>query len=421
MNTIEQIEFNNALLTSDSLMEKSNNDIKDLYKFIKEFKDIYNKERKKLPYHINLIDELRADENAHSRILVKLLQQKEPINNKYEILESFIEFIIEKHIEKPDFQKIAIRKPQITQEIKRIDLWIKENNKYAIILENKVNNAVDQLTPKGGQLQRYINITKEHKFNEEQIYVLYLPPTYEKEPDRRSWGSYFESGIYKNRYLCLSFKDDVLQWLKNRVLPNIRLKDKYLISSIEQYIDHLEGKFNLRTINNKMNMNLQDYVIEVLGLNGIEPENALKIILDKKVEMQNALNQINELEQKYIIEHFKKWEMQIKTDFPNFKIVGNWTKPDTHINLGVQICQKDVKYSLLIEYNHTNIYYGIGIHYASENKYNNLDFNEIISDNNFEIKDSWWYGWNYTSFNNGYTRLKNLIEKIELFNNGKLN
>ena len=34
------------------------------------------KEKQKLPYHLNIIDELHINENAHSRILYKLLLYK---------------------------------------------------------------------------------------------------------------------------------------------------------------------------------------------------------------------------------------------------------------------------------------------------------------------------------------------------------
>lgn len=412
-------QFESSIAFSNKIAEEIKGNVLVLLHFLAEFKVIYQREEKKLPYHINLIDELRANENAHSRILEKLLSQQEPTNKKYEILESFLQYILEKHKDKQDFQKIEIRKPEITQEKKRIDLWIRDQNNYAIIIENKVHNAKDQSDGKrveGGQLERYINTTKEYGFKEEQIYVLYLPPTYEKEPTKESWGKYYESKIHEDRYINLSFKDDILAWLKSHVLPNIRLKDKYLSSAIAQYIDHLEGKFSLRTINNRMNMQLQEYIKKELGLNGIEPENALKIVVDKKEDMQNALNQLTELEKKIYVEHFPKWEKQLKADFPNYKIVGNWNKPDSCINLGVKVNFIDTNYSLLIEYNYNRIYYGIGIHYATPKKNNELHFREVIIDLKLQAPEEWWYAWEYTTFPDAYLDLKKLIDKIECQN-----
>jgi hypothetical protein len=291
-------EFKSSIEFSNSIVEVINNETISLLEFLDGFKKVYDREEKKIPYHINLIDELHASENAHSRILEKLLCQQEPINKNYEILESFIQYISEISGIEKDFRNIDVKEPLITQETERIDLWIRETNKYAIIIENKVNSAIDQ----DKQIERYINKTKDH-FDLKQIYVLYLPPTYGKEPGEESWGNYYNSDIYRRRYLNLSFKDDILPWLKNHVLPNIRLKDIFLSSALEQYIDHLEGLFSLRTINNKMNMALQDFIKEKLGLKDNEPEKSLKIVQKKKEDLQNALIQLTELEKRIYVDH----------------------------------------------------------------------------------------------------------------------
>ena len=47
---------------------------------LKKFQDIYKAEIEKLPFHFNVIDELHADENAHSRILQKILMYKQKMN-----------------------------------------------------------------------------------------------------------------------------------------------------------------------------------------------------------------------------------------------------------------------------------------------------------------------------------------------------
>lgn len=47
------------------------------------------KEKQHLPYRMNIIDELHANENAHTRILLQLLRYK--ANGKYPILSSFLE------------------------------------------------------------------------------------------------------------------------------------------------------------------------------------------------------------------------------------------------------------------------------------------------------------------------------------------
>ena len=114
----------------------------------------------KHPYHLNIIDELHINENAHSRILCKLLQYRAD-NGCYEFLQSLLSFINEKYQRddsKDFFSKVHINNPTITQEVERIDLWVKEKGEYAIIFENKVCGATDQDT----QLCRYIEKTKRY-------------------------------------------------------------------------------------------------------------------------------------------------------------------------------------------------------------------------------------------------------------------
>lgn len=296
---IELQQTDKAINFSNELTDQINNHFQDLLLFLNEFNEIYAQEEGKLPYHVNLIDELRANENAHSKILRKLLQQQEPISKRYEVLESFLEYI-KKICNHEDFCKIRINKPEITQEKERIDLWIKDND-YTIIFENKIGCAKDRPC----QLERYIDKMKVHKYKEEQIYVLYLPPTEGIDPEEQTWGKYYEQDIYKNRYLNLSFRDHILPWLKNNLLPwvqndllpEIRDKYRFLSSAVEQYIDHLEGKFNLRAINNKMNMELQNFIKEKLGISEVEPEIALHIVSEKQHEMENALEQLESLEE----------------------------------------------------------------------------------------------------------------------------
>lgn len=139
-------------------------------------------------------------------------------------------------------------------------MWIRDSL-YSIIFENKIFNAVDQES----QLSRYIEKTKElsHGYKDSEIFVIYLSQA-GQEPADQTWGDYKET--FQTRYLNLSFKNDVLPWLKEDVLPNIRLKDIYLHSAVLQYIDYLEGMFFLRNSNDKLLMDLTDLLKKGLNL-----------------------------------------------------------------------------------------------------------------------------------------------------------
>ena len=206
-----------------------NKDLEILEKSIKDYDSFhYN-----LPYHLNIIEELHANENAHSRILARLFQYKDS-NDRHVILKEFVDYLIENNQNNPEqeFTNIQIENPVITYEEKRIDIWIKDE-KYAIIIENKVYDAGDQET----QLCRYIDKTLNCGYEKEKIFVIYMPSS-TRDASEQTWGIYKEE--FKNRYSIVSFNQDVIKWLKEKVYPNLTLKEVNLRSAIEQYIDYLE-------------------------------------------------------------------------------------------------------------------------------------------------------------------------------------
>ena len=110
--------------------------------------------------------------------------------------------------------------------------------------------------------------------------------------------------IFKGRFCSLSYRDVIYPWLKHKILSDIDEKDIYLRTAVVQYVDHLEGEkmFNLRNI--EMNMELQSFIKEKLGINEDEPEIALKKVSEKLQEMDNARVQLVSLQK----------EMQNKID-----------------------------------------------------------------------------------------------------------
>ena len=53
----------------------------------RELAEIREKERARLPYSFNIVDELRANENAHTRVLIKLLSYTK--KGEYPFLKTF--------------------------------------------------------------------------------------------------------------------------------------------------------------------------------------------------------------------------------------------------------------------------------------------------------------------------------------------
>jgi len=219
----EEIQaFTDVLAFYDQINGHSN--ILDIRKFDEvnelshSFMKIFKDEESKLPYHINILDLLWANENAHSRIFAELLKQKS--GNRYDILNRFLEYLADIN---PNF-KHKVQKPRITSEKDRIDLLVLDKE-FALIIENKIHCAVDQ----GSQIARYIEKVKEKGYKSSQIYVIYLTRYENKKPEDQSWKLYEVDykEDFADRYFSLSFKEDVLPWLTNYVLPNCTVKEPF--------------------------------------------------------------------------------------------------------------------------------------------------------------------------------------------------
>ena len=411
---LKQIE--NAIDFTNSLQNRIREGFEDIFKFLVSFEDIYNEESAKLPYHINLIDELHADENSHSRIFAKLLSYKE--KSEYPFLEKFLKEVCNFNlcIENPDVKKV--------DSSGRIDIPIFDKN-YVVVIENKVTDkAPDQNNYNGGQLARYIETIK-NNYNRklEEIYIVYTPK-YKREPSEECWKNKdnisYESD-FKLRFRSLSYRDDIYTWLKNEILPSIDNLNKYLHCAVEQYIDHLEGLFNLRTINKPMNMKLQEFIKKELGLQDDKPEEAIDILSVKETELNNAISQIQQLKSSYnrqIVEsHFAQWEILLKVEFPNLKIVGDKFKLENSIiNIGMIFSFENKKFVAILECddcNKPNIYYGVGLQFVSTEKHEiPQTLQNILDKYNLTDPEDFWYGWNYTSLENAFIDLKKLINEI---------
>ena len=369
------------------------------------------KEKQKLPYHLNIIDELHINENANSRILYKLLLYKN-IEGKYEFLESLIDYI-KRNAHSSDFNKIQVEKPCITQEIKRIDLWVRDKD-YAIIFENKIYNATDQ----DAQIARYIDKTIAYNYKEENIFIIYLPPKSSKEPKLNSWGKYKK--CFEKRYINLCFRNNVLPWLENDVLPLINSNDIYLRSAIRQYIDYLRGLFNIRTIQKQMNMNLHKILTTHYKLDECSTDQERIDIIEEKIEEINEIStQLESLKQhlhdKIVKSHVAKWEKDLQVnnyaEYYDEYVKLDWNDYDF---IGVVLTVNNRKVIIRIyEEEHKGIdRLCCSIEYLDKNKYKMSSLKkllqELLPDDNDE------YLWKYFSiddYNAVFNCFKNVIKK----------
>ncbi len=239
--------------------------MEDTLKFINDVIAEYNERMKSQPYQINLLEEVhmhddgqRKDlsgakkkicENAHTRILERILQFQN--QDGYIFLKSLIDYIQEKS-RSESWSNIHVDAPLFKSEFNcdkssgRIDLLIWEEGKYAIIFENKINEAGDQ----SNQLARYISHLCQSGFSEEQVFVLYLSAEGIEKEFKQTWqldgADYKESFV--PRFFDLSYRYEILPWLNDKIESSLDSLSGQLNleSAIKQYVDYLKGKFGLR-------------------------------------------------------------------------------------------------------------------------------------------------------------------------------
>lgn len=223
-------------------MKEINN--KELLELCSRIQELYFEGVNRLHYGANLIDELHANENAHSRILRMLIAYRG--DGTYPVFKSFLK-LMTMHCGYAKDLKVC--SPLFSNEEARIDVLIKDyksEKPYAIIIENKVCDAVDQ----DAQIQRYVDAV----MNDcpcERIFVIYLTKDKEKVVTERSFTQKAQAilGYTKEsngRYIPINYKDDILPWLEQDVLPNLPIKESLLAASVKLYIDYLKGMFMMR-------------------------------------------------------------------------------------------------------------------------------------------------------------------------------
>lgn len=227
-------------------------------KWVSEFNKFINNIQEKMPYNFNLLDEQCGHivENSHTNILMKLLQYKN--QGEYVFLKSFFNYI-GWTIDIENNKDITFEREADYKKKGRIDGLIFQKNKFAVIIENKVNGAGNQEK----QLAKYIegvsgdrdifNIDKSKSDMKEKVWVVFLTRDGVETPDPDSIEMMQNYGICNKseeiedpRYAAINYSDHILPWLKDDIQPCVMQKELSLNTGLLQYIDFLEGMLGLR-------------------------------------------------------------------------------------------------------------------------------------------------------------------------------
>lgn len=306
------------------------NELEDILQLADELSQYLEEFKASSIYDINLFEKPKIEENHISYLLYKILDYKGK-DGKI-TCKRFIETFF------PELKE-QISAPKITfEKAYRIDILIKDQ-KYAIIIENKIFGAEFQRN----QLARYIQRLLDKGYSKEQIHIVIIPQNYEAKyldgirpsvwklpPDWEKPNQDRECAA-SDQYSCScdvsdnacnkectdmsEFKErtkiinnvEIAGWLEG-CLAQIDQKEKLLHSSIIQVSDYIQY-FN----SSKMETEAQKFLEKKINIVGTDQEKLEKIDTYRQglEEIQKALTKTKEKISRELIE---TWAENLKTE-----------------------------------------------------------------------------------------------------------
>lgn len=330
-------------LLDSSISTRNNENLKDFVEILsKTYYNKYQEENEKLPYYINIIDEIGANENGHTRLLVKLFNYKDKIGIRI-IIKSFLNFfnINTNHIKITNESHFNMTcKVKGRNRYADISFYQKttDNKSIGVIIENKINGAEDQ----ENQVDDYITdlIMNKH-INAENIYIFYLIDQIDKnnpkqKPLLKTNDDYNEGKKLEKNYSLITYKNHILPWLKEKLLPSIVYKEKDLIDNINVYISYLKNRFGMIDDKTKLQLNLLYNTSQIKDLDIIYLFR-LDSYIDKLFEdfLKKKFSEFQETKNQFILVSDQNQDKNIKLEF--FK--GSIIKITLHCNKEKEMLQ----------------------------------------------------------------------------------
>jgi hypothetical protein len=210
---------------------------------------------KKFNLFKDLTNGRKLDERFYSKILAKILDPKTPEIGDIKYLNLFVDFICKKNknLEKHSFGNNV----EVKTENENIDIIISDN-KYAIIIENKIANAADQKD----QLGRYYETVKNSK--KTPMAIVYIPLNPLKYPPFKEYTEHYKKMIpdIKNIFVHLpaintnaNDRNDLVKGFLDECvkLADADEKDKTASVYIDQFLKLIQTKGGLEAMSDLAN------------------------------------------------------------------------------------------------------------------------------------------------------------------------
>lgn len=276
----------------------------------------FSKREKELPYWINLVEVMNLgyrgsgkNENGHSRFLYELFRYTS--NGTHPIFNSFINSFTdrEEFKSKSEENKIIVNYT-FTETGRHPDIYINQleecdsEKTISAVFENKIDYAEDREQ----QMEDYIKGMYKERDNKDNVcdsncYAFYLIPDYasiKKDNAHDDLGrqkivdeKILDELIPNRNYILLSYKENILPWLKNNICQLFSKDEEYLVYNIKLYIQYLENRFELREDINGLKIKIMN-----------EIENINKLNLEDLTTLQDGLSLVINKQKDEIINNY---------------------------------------------------------------------------------------------------------------------
>ncbi|MBO4810752.1 MAG: PD-(D/E)XK nuclease family protein [Prevotella sp.] len=371
----------------------------------------------KAKYHFNALLNAEPDEPKVSKILAGFFLQE--TNSEYRVLKSFVKKFW------GDNLAAMIKSPTISTEEfvkddKRIDILVYEKDKYAIVMENKIWDALDQ----PNQLANYIEAMMggSYNFNEDQIYVAYLPSTNEHQPSPNSWegrggDSYQER--FKDRYKLLGFKEKILPWLESSKEVQEIKDNPHFEHSCFLFIDFLRRKLDIDNIDNMAQKEIEKQLREYFSNSesAIADAERLVQLIHKlpKIDINEVVKHLAKIRKEKTKLAMQEWLSYLQRDYPE-NFFDDSTKAHMAVGTTVPYRGTPAFFSVFIwnyQYNEANsVVIALTKEGAPYRKEIDPKVWNLVRGKKYFKKGHAWLYYKFVSFEQAYPLLQELVREL---------
>lgn len=223
---------------------------------------------------------------------------------------------------------------------------------------------------------------------------------------QRRYGVKERWGKYNNPYLYI---DDYMYWTMGAPYDETTVINRTKACVVDDAHKLYEGMKEIEG-----DEYVDDYIHDKLGLKPDDKGYNINLLSGRLDELDACVNHLRRIRRNYISGVMKEWSQRLSEDFPNCKKVEKLEQASS-VYTGIVLPYKGISETIAvrIEIAGKSLYYGLT--YMPEKKTMRSELQDalgFVNDEDEFIRGSDWLYYKYVSYDEGYDKLKELIERM---------